>query len=100
MNSAPEKTMTETWTLEPNHRDDLPIAVIGAGPISLAMAAHLVGCGKPFVVLEAGPEAGHAIRQWQHVCLFTEWESNIDEEAEQLLLSAGWQAPADGTIPT
>jgi thioredoxin reductase len=80
--------------------DDLPIAIVGAGPIGLAMAAHLVGCGKPFVVLEAGPEAGHAIRQWQHVRLFTEWESNIDEEAEQLLLGAGWQAPAGGTIPT
>jgi len=80
--------------------DDLPIAIIGAGPIGLAMAANLVGCGKPFLVLEAGPEAGHAIRQWQHVRLFTEWESNIDEEAQRLLLSAGWQVPAGGTIPT
>jgi thioredoxin reductase len=78
----------------------LPMAIIGAGPVGLAMAAHLVGCGKPFVILEAGPEAGHAIRQWQHVALFTEWAINIDEEAQRLLLNAGWQAPAGAAIPT
>jgi NADPH-dependent 2,4-dienoyl-CoA reductase/sulfur reductase-like enzyme len=72
-------------------RDVLPIAIVGAGPIGLALAAHLVGCGKRFIIFEAGPEAGHAIRQWQHVRLFTEWPSNIDIEAEQLLLAAGWR---------
>ena len=80
--------------------DDLPIAVIGAGPIGLAMAAHLVGCGVRFVIFEAGPEAGHAIRQWQHVRLFTEWASNIDTEAERLLLAAGWRPPAGAAMPT
>jgi len=38
---------------------DLPIAIIGAGPIGLAMAAHLTGCNRPFLLLEAGEEAGH-----------------------------------------
>jgi 2-polyprenyl-6-methoxyphenol hydroxylase-like FAD-dependent oxidoreductase len=80
--------------------DDLPIAIIGAGPIGLAMAAHLVGCDKRFIIFEAGPEAGHAIRQWQHVRLFTEWASNIDTEAERLLLGAGWRPPAGAAIPT
>ncbi len=80
--------------------DDLPIAIIGAGPIGLAMAAHLVDCGRSFIILEAGPEAGHAIRQWQHVRLFTEWESNIDKDAERLLLCAGWQPPAGAAMPT
>jgi 2-polyprenyl-6-methoxyphenol hydroxylase-like FAD-dependent oxidoreductase len=80
--------------------DDLPIAIIGAGPIGLAMAAHLVGCDKRFIIFEAGPEAGHAIRQWRHVRLFTEWASNIDTEAERLLLGAGWRPPAGAAIPT
>ena len=40
--------------------DDLPIVIIGAGPIGLAMAAHLVGCDQRFVILEAGPGIGHA----------------------------------------
>ena len=81
-------------------RDDLPIAIIGAGPIGLAMAAHLVGCGQRFVILEAGPEPGHAIRQWSHVGLFTEWANNTDKEAETLLRAAGWRSPDAEVIPT
>ena len=81
-------------------RDDLPIAIIGAGPIGLAMAAHLVGCGRPFVILESGAEVGHSIRQWAHIGLFTEWAGNTDTEAEKLLRARGWQAPDGETIPT
>ena len=32
-----------------------PVAIIGAGPIGLAAAAHAVERGLDFVVLEAGP---------------------------------------------
>ena len=81
-------------------RDDLPIAIIGAGPIGLAMAAHLAVCGQRFVIFEAGPEPGHAIRQWSHVGLFTEWANNTDKEAEILLRAAGWQSPNAEVIPT
>jgi len=79
---------------------DLPIAVIGAGPIGLAMASHLADCNRRFLVLEAGEEAGHSIRQWQHVRLFTEWAGNIDIEADKLLRATGWQRPAADKIPT
>jgi thioredoxin reductase len=79
---------------------DLPIAIIGAGPIGLAMASHLVSCNRRFVVLEAGGEAGHSIREWQHVRLFTEWAGNIDSEADKLLRAAGWQRPPEDEIPT
>jgi thioredoxin reductase len=84
----------------PRQTGDLPIAIIGAGPIGLAMAAHLVSCNRRFVVLEAGEEAGHSIREWQHVRLFTEWAGNIDSEADKLLCASGWQRPADDQIPT
>jgi len=40
--------------------DHLPIVVIGAGPVGLAAAAHLVGRGLEPLVLEAGPVAGSA----------------------------------------
>ena len=37
---------------------DLPVAVIGAGPVGLAAAAHLAERGIDFVVLEAGSSVG------------------------------------------
>lgn len=33
--------------------DQLPVAVIGAGPIGLAAAAHLAERNVPFIVVEA-----------------------------------------------
>lgn len=79
---------------------DLPIAIIGAGPIGLAMASHLAGCNRRFLLLEAGEEAGHSIREWQHVRLFTQWAGNIDSEADKLLSASDWRRPADDEIPT
>ena len=38
-----------------NH-DPLPVAVIGAGPVGLAAAAHLNERGIPFVVFEVGDD--------------------------------------------
>lgn len=69
------------------------IAVIGAGPVGLAAAAHLLERGLTPIVLEAGPEAGHAVRQWQHVQLFSPWEYNIDKAAARLLAPTGWNCP-------
>ena len=50
-----------------------PVVVIGAGPAGLAAAAHLVGRGVEPLVLEAGPRAGAAVREWGHVRLFSRW---------------------------
>lgn len=55
------------------------VAVIGAGPVGLAAAAHVLERGMSPIVLETGPEAGHAVRQWQHVQLFSPWEYNVDK---------------------
>ncbi|HLF09342.1 MAG TPA: NAD(P)-binding domain-containing protein [Dehalococcoidia bacterium] len=79
---------------------DLPIAVIGAGPVGLAAAAHLAGRNQPFVVLEAGPSAGHAMRQWGHVQLFSPWRYCVDPESRRLLEQTGWQAPDPESLPT
>ncbi len=39
---------------------ELPIAIIGAGPVGLAAAAHLVERKMPFILFEAGPRVGHS----------------------------------------
>src|SRR3954470_1034114 len=70
------------------------VAIIGAGPVGLAAAAHLVERGLQPIVLEAGDHVGHAIRQWGHVQLFSPWEYNIDKAAVRLLATTGWNSPA------
>src|SRR4051795_2913626 len=76
------------------------VAIIGAGPVGLAAAAHVLERGMTPVVLEAGPEIGHAVRQWKHVQLFSPWEYNVDRAAERLLRNAGWNSPAPADYPT
>src|SRR6195952_3135910 len=76
------------------------VAVIGAGPVGLAAAAHLLERGLTPVVLGAGPSVAHAIRQWAHVQLFSPWEYNIDRASERLLKETGWNSPAPADYPT
>ncbi len=79
---------------------DLPVAVIGAGPIGLAAAAHLCARGRRAIVLEAGEALGAAIRQWGHVRMFSPWQFNIDTAARALLEAGGWTAPDATQFPT
>ncbi|WP_431281125.1 FAD-dependent oxidoreductase [Humitalea sp. 24SJ18S-53] len=78
----------------------LPVAIVGAGPIGLAAAAHLLARGLEPLVLEAGPEVGHAVSAWGHVRMFSPWRYNIDTAARGLLEAAGWVAPTAGAYPT
>lgn len=80
--------------------DQLPVVVIGAGPIGLAAAAHLVERGLEPLVLEAGPSAGTAVRDWAHVRLFSPWAEVTDSAAEKLLAPTGWVRPDGATYPT
>src|SRR5215204_1785228 len=82
------------------NRSSLPVAVIGAGPIGLAAAAHLLVRGETPLVLEAGPTVGASIRAWGHVRIFSPWSYNIDPLAEELLLTSGWIAPDPNAYPT
>ena len=52
---------------------ELPIAIIGAGPVGLAAAAHLVNIGERFILLESGESVGSNILCWGHVRLFSPW---------------------------
>src|SRR5260370_2891090 len=76
------------------------VAIIGAGPVGLAAAAHVLERGlRPFM-LEAGPSAAHSVRQWGHVQLFSPWEYNIDRAAARLLAATGWNSPEPDEYPT
>lgn len=76
------------------------VAIIGAGPVGMAAAAHVLEQGFQPIVFEAGPEVGHAVRQWAHVQLFSPWEYNVDKAAARLLAATGWNAPDPGHYPT
>lgn len=80
--------------------DALPVAVIGAGPIGLAMAANLVERGLPVRVFEAGARIADSVRLWGHVRLFSPWKYLIDPSARRLLEAAGWEAPEEDVLPT
>ncbi|MCQ4206615.1 NAD(P)-binding domain-containing protein [Streptomyces longispororuber] len=79
---------------------DLPVVVIGAGPIGLAAAAHLVEQGIEPLVLETGPQAAAAVREWSHVRLFSTWGEVVDPVAEKLLAPTGWVRPDAATYPS
>lgn len=80
--------------------NQLPVAVIGAGPIGLAAAAHLLLRGLEPMVFESGPAVATAMRQWGHVRVFTPWSYLVDEAARNLLTRNGWTAPEPDHLPT
>ncbi|MEU9851703.1 NAD(P)-binding domain-containing protein [Streptomyces sp. NPDC047974] len=92
--------MTAAVTTTATTADQLPVVVIGAGPVGLAAAAHLTGRGLEPLVLEAGAEAGAAVREWAHVRLFSTWGEVTDPAAEKLLAPTGWVKPDATTYPT
>lgn len=82
-----------------NSAKNLPVAVIGAGPVGLAAAAHLLERGLEPLIFEAGPTAGAAIAQWRHIRLFSPWRFNLDAAAVRLLEAAGWASPRPTALP-
>jgi len=78
----------------------LPVAVIGSGPVGLAAAAHLLARNETPIIFEAGSRVADSVQRWGHVRLFSAWEFNIDPVAEQLLIGAGWQTPNLAEFPT
>ena len=81
-------------------RDELPVVVIGAGPVGLAAAAHLRERDLEVMVLEAADQAGASIVEWGHIRLFSPWRYNIDAAARRLLALTGWHEPDFEVNPT
>lgn len=79
----------------------LPVIIIGAGPIGLAAAANAAERDMDFIVVEAGGDAGAAVGEWGHVRLFSSWLELIDPAARRLLEATGdWTAPEGAAYPT
>lgn len=78
---------------------ELPVVVIGAGPLGLAAAAQLLERGLTPLVLEAGARPGSAVEQWEHVRTFSPWPELVDPAAARLLEPTGW-TEAESGFPT
>jgi thioredoxin reductase len=83
-----------------NHTNPHRVAVIGAGPVGLAAAAHLIARGLEPLVFEAGDAVGASVREWGHVRVFSPWALDLDPVAVELLERRGWTAPAGDGYPT
>ena len=64
---------------------NLPIAIIGGGPVGLAAAAHLLERGERPILLEAGESVGANVLDWGHVRMFSPWKFNVDAASVGLL---------------
>lgn len=96
---APE-TKQDLVKPDSNLFTNLPVAIIGAGPIGLAAAAHLIERGERIIIFESGSEVGSHIKEWGHVQLFSPWQYNIDKAAARLLEKTDWERPNDDDLPT
>jgi thioredoxin reductase len=91
---------TTVAATEDGDEGEPPVAVIGAGPVGLAAAAHLIDRGIRPLLLEAGPTVGASVRAWGHVRVFSPWAFNLDPVAAGMLERAGWTAPDPDGYPT
>lgn len=95
-----EPATQDSQTLEAkSNNSELPVAIIGAGPVGLAAAAELAIRKQSFILFESGSRVGHHIREWGHVRLFSPWQYNIDKAAQTLLLKQGWVSPTPDELP-
>lgn len=96
--SEPETQDVQTLEMKRDN-SDLPVAIIGAGPVGLAAAAELAIRKQSFILFETGPRVGRNIREWGHVRLFSPWQYNINKAAQTLLHEHGWVSPSPDELP-
>ncbi len=81
-------------------KNSLPVAIIGAGPVGLAAAAHLIEKGFTPFILEAGASVASHLESYKHIQLFSPWKYNLDFAAMRLLEAKGWASPNLDELPT
>lgn len=77
----------------------LPVAIIGGGPVGLAAVAHLLERGETPILFEAQETVGANVLDWGHVRMFSPWEYTVDSASVRLLESHGWQMPSKDDLP-
>ena len=95
-----QPAVTDTRPAAPEQRPRPPVVVVGAGPVGLAAAAHLLERGERPLVLEARATVGASVAQWRHVRLFSPWCYDLDAAAARMLQAAGWTRPPAEELPT
>lgn len=80
-------------------RSDLPVAVIGAGPVGLAAVARQIERGIEPLLLEASDSVGASLRDYGHVRLFSPWRYDVDAAMSAQLEGTGWTAPKPEALP-
>lgn len=86
--------------LESNPTFQAHVAVLGAGPIGLAAAAHLAKRNIPFTVYEMSSSVAGNVADWKHVKLFTPWQFNMDSIAKEMLVDSGCRLPDEQINPS
>ncbi|TVR53651.1 MAG: flavoprotein [Gemmatimonadales bacterium] len=89
-----------TRSTKDSHRSPLPVAVVGAGPVGLVAAAHLLDRGETPLIFEAGEAVGASIREWGHIRLFSPWKHLTEPVSRRLLETHGWTPPPGDHLPT
>lgn len=79
--------------------NDLPVVIVGAGPIGLAAAAELRERGLRPLVLEKSSGPGASVAQWSHVRLFSRWSEVVSPAADRLLQTTSWKSPEPESYP-
>ncbi|WP_422123234.1 NAD(P)-binding domain-containing protein [Planococcus sp. X10-3] len=79
--------------------NQLPVAIIGGGPVGMAAAAQLAAAGKDFLLFEAASEIGANFLDYGHVRLFSTWRYNMDAAAKELFQTHGIPLPDEDHLP-
>lgn len=91
--------MSLTLTESKAPQTDLPVAVIGAGPVGLAAVARLIERGIAPLLLEASDSVGASLRDYAHVRLFSPWRYDVDPAMAAQLAGTGWTPPQPEALP-
>lgn len=62
--------------------DDVPVVVIGDGPVGFVCAVHLASRYVAFIVVEVGDCPASSVRSWRHVDMFSRWSMDFDPATE------------------